>query len=528
MRLVILFTFIALTFIALFLSASGQTTQMPPKVIQYTQLPLNLEGYTVNIDARGQMSLYSSHSNQPARNIYSRGGNRIEIESFQRIANFQPGRTPQDQIRELTEFARVSQHGLVKGELYKLTLKIGLGGDFDNRSRRPTNIQAPVSQVVMHWPEQIRLISDPIIKVDGVTQSQQMVSNLLNMASIGLTPGASHLAVSLKSFIVKAIDKAVVDNVLSASFSTYRPSEIFEIYDGINFRGRSMQELTWVLGGHRGRDISTAKSAEITLYFQFEETGDFDMSFFFNTWGTHSYTPSSPVTMHLRDIVLHSFRQHVVVKTQVVEQQDHQSGQSTFTDPRDRQSYMTVTIGNQTWMAENLNIGTMINSRTNQTNNGVFEKYCLENKESNCRLYGGLYQWNEMMQYTTNEINQGICPPGWRIPRQSDWDVLANNLGGAMTAGGKLKSTRTDPDPHPRWNAPNATSSEIAGFNALPTGTRSIQGNVLAQLNVAYWWTSSQISENEAFVQFVTNSTRTFAPGGVNKQMGFGVRCIKR
>ncbi len=292
---------------------------MPPRVIQHTQLPLNLEGYTVNIDASGQMSLYSNHSNEPARNIYNHGGNRIEIKALKRIANIKPGQTSEEQIREFGEFARVSQHGLVKGELYKLTLSVGPGGDFDNRQRRPTNIQAPTSQVVMHWPDQVKLVSNPVIEIDGVTQAQQMVSNLLNIASIGLAPGAGQMAVSLKSFIIKAIDKAVADNLVSGAFSTYRPSEIFEIYNGIDFGGRNLQQLTWVLGGHRGRDISTAKSAEISFYIYFEESGDFDLSFFFNTWGTHSYTPSSPATMGLKDIILHSFRQHVVLKTRVVE-----------------------------------------------------------------------------------------------------------------------------------------------------------------------------------------------------------------
>lgn len=315
MKLIILFTFIAV-----FSAASGQSTQMPPTVIRHMQLPICIEGYTVNITSSGNMRLYDNHSNESARNIYNNGGIRIEIESLRRIPNFKPGQSAQEQLHNFRNYLRVSQQGLVKGKLYELTLKVSPGDDFDNRRRRPNSLQGSTSQVVMHWPEQVKLVSDPVIKIDGITQAQQMFSNLLNIASIGLTPGAGHMAVSLKKFIFKVIDKTISDNVVNAAFSPYRPSEIFEIYDGINFgTSRNLQQLTWVLGGHRGRDIATAKSAEISFFISFEETGDFDLSFFFNIWGTHSYTPPSAVTMGLKDIVLHSFRQHVVLKIRVVD-----------------------------------------------------------------------------------------------------------------------------------------------------------------------------------------------------------------
>jgi hypothetical protein len=65
------------------------------------------------------------------------------------------------------------------------------------------------------------------------------------------------------------------------------------------------------------------------------------------------------------------------------------------------QIYNTVAIGYQCWLKENLNIGTRINGSQNQTDNGIIEKYCYDDNESNCDEYGGLYQWDEMMQYTT-------------------------------------------------------------------------------------------------------------------------------
>ncbi len=88
-------------------------------------------------------------------------------------------------------------------------------------------------------------------------------------------------------------------------------------------------------------------------------------------------------------------------------------------------SYSTIEIGNQCWMANNLNTGGKINSNTEQANNMVIEKYCYDNDILNCETYGGLYKWNEMMNYHNNGI-QGICPFGWHIHTDAEWFELEN------------------------------------------------------------------------------------------------------
>ena len=88
-----------------------------------------------------------------------------------------------------------------------------------------------------------------------------------------------------------------------------------------------------------------------------------------------------------------------------------------------------VQIGNQIWMKQNLNVGKFITSDQNQTNNNEIEKYCYDNIEANCQKYGGLYQWDEMMNYNSSTSNKGICPDGWHIPTQDDWKVLRSFLG---------------------------------------------------------------------------------------------------
>ncbi len=88
------------------------------------------------------------------------------------------------------------------------------------------------------------------------------------------------------------------------------------------------------------------------------------------------------------------------------------------------QVYSTIQIANQCWLKENLNVGTMIDGLVNMEENGVIEKYCYNDEPDSCAKYGGLYQWNEMMQYFLQEGARGICPPGWHLPSDKEWKLL--------------------------------------------------------------------------------------------------------
>ena len=131
------------------------------------------------------------------------------------------------------------------------------------------------------------------------------------------------------------------------------------------------------------------------------------------------------------------------------------------------QVYHTVLIGNQCWMKENLNIGTMINGSLDQTNNDTIEKYCYLNDTANCAIYGGLYQWDEMMQYIATEGAKGICPTGWHIPSTSDWNELVAGLGGDNIAGGSLKEEDSI-----HWLNPNVGANNASGFTGFGSGRR--------------------------------------------------------
>jgi len=167
------------------------------------------------------------------------------------------------------------------------------------------------------------------------------------------------------------------------------------------------------------------------------------------------------------------------------------------------QEYETVAIGEQCWMAENLNVGTMINGTTNMAENGIIEKHCYGDDPLNCDEYGALYQWNEVMNYSTSQGVQGICPPGWHVPTDKDWKKLEGaadsqfgypdpewnqNFYRGFDAGLNIKSTIG-------W-INNGNGLDLYNLSALPAGFyyRGGGDDAFMKLNTdAYFWTSSML-----------------------------------
>ncbi len=194
----------------------------------------------------------------------------------------------------------------------------------------------------------------------------------------------------------------------------------------------------------------------------------------------------------------------------------------TLVDARDGQSYTTVQIGIQCWMAENLNVGTRIDGIIEQTDNTIVEKYCIANSNTNCDIYGGLYQWNEMMQYTTTEGVQGICPDGWHLPTDSAWTFLTDSLGGTNVAGGKMKETGTN-----HWYSPNTGATNLSGFTALPGSFRN-QGGELGNIGTnAFLWSSSYELSIYAWIRLLSNNNDNADRYYTYKTRGLSVRCLK-
>jgi uncharacterized protein (TIGR02145 family) len=197
------------------------------------------------------------------------------------------------------------------------------------------------------------------------------------------------------------------------------------------------------------------------------------------------------------------------------------------------QTYTSVQIGEQCWLKENINIGNKINGNGNQLNNGVIEKYCYNDLESNCTTYGGLYQWAEMVQYlngTTNTASwspvpiiyvKGICPNNWHLPQDAEWATMIDFLGGSSVSGGKLKEQG-----NLHWSLPNTGATDLVGFTALPGGYKSINGFQNTTLGADFWQVK-EISATQVGDRYLYYNGTQVSNSTSNKTDGYSVRCIK-
>ena len=204
------------------------------------------------------------------------------------------------------------------------------------------------------------------------------------------------------------------------------------------------------------------------------------------------------------------------------------------TDVRDGRVYNTVLIGTQCWMSQNLDVGNIISGTMDQTDNAIIEKYCYNNQESNCDIYGGLYQWAEMVQYLNGASNitswnpvpvtnvTGICPTGWHLPSDSEWTILTTFLGGVSVAGGKMKEIG-----YTYWNSPNTGATNSSGFTALPGGYRYTDGAFYSLNLYAYFWTASENSVTNAWYRSLNYGYGNVLSTHFYKGNGSSVRCLQ-
>ena len=148
--------------------------------------------------------------------------------------------------------------------------------------------------------------------------------------------------------------------------------------------------------------------------------------------------------------------------------------EGSFTDERDGKTYRTVKIGNQTWMAENLNY---------KTGSSV----CYDNEESNCQKYGRLYYWDDAMK---------ACPAGWHLPSDAEWTALTDFAGGEKAAGTKLKSKTgwSALKSKTGWPAGKGytAATDDYGFSALPGGFGTFDGKFNRAGDIGYWWSATE------------------------------------
>jgi uncharacterized protein (TIGR02145 family) len=193
----------------------------------------------------------------------------------------------------------------------------------------------------------------------------------------------------------------------------------------------------------------------------------------------------------------------------------------TLSDARDGKVYQTVKIGNDWWMAENLNNGTQIGLSVNASNNAVVEKYCYNNDEASCTSWGALYTWNEIMNYTLTESQQGICPSGWHIPSDQEWKLLEISL----------KMTQADADLLYEWRGSNQGTQLKAdggsGFNGLMAGYKNSTPVFENRGSFGYFWSSSNYNSQDSYIRILGSDSSGVGRWTYKKTDGLSVRCLK-
>jgi uncharacterized protein (TIGR02145 family) len=185
----------------------------------------------------------------------------------------------------------------------------------------------------------------------------------------------------------------------------------------------------------------------------------------------------------------------------------------------DGNTYKTIQIGTQTWMAENLkttkyNDGTAIPKVTDVvTWTGLTTPgYCWYTNDS--VSYGALYNFYSV-------IISKLCPTGWHVPSDAEWTTLITYLGGESVAGDKQKETGIT-----HWESPNTGATNESGFTALPGGYRNYDGSFTSIRKDGYWWSSTESSSVDAYYNDLFYDSDIAASDDSDKKDGFSVRCL--
>ncbi len=190
----------------------------------------------------------------------------------------------------------------------------------------------------------------------------------------------------------------------------------------------------------------------------------------------------------------------------------------------DGKVYGTILTGSTYWIDQNLSTSKYANGDAiaNVDDNtawsllttGAWSFY--DKSSGNGSTYGKLYNW-----YAVDD-SRGVCPTGWRVPTNTDWNNLGKTLGGDSLAGGKLKQTGTT-----FWSAPNTAATNQIGFNAMPSGYRGNGGAYGSLTGNAYFWVRESYNGTDAVGRNILYNSKALVTEHNNKLNGFAIRCVK-
>jgi len=194
-----------------------------------------------------------------------------------------------------------------------------------------------------------------------------------------------------------------------------------------------------------------------------------------------------------------------------------------MTDSRDNQIYQTVTLGDQTWLAQDLNYETD-NSR------------CYDDDPENCETYGRLYDW---------EASKAVCPDGWHLGSDEEWSILIKYLDPdadtqadssiveeSIWAGGMLKATGNLRDETGLWNFPNVGATNSSKFSAVPAGVCYSDGSCDVMGRHAIYWTSTENDDNKVWFRVLDYGLESIyraeeGQWSMERGTSLSVRCLK-
>ncbi len=201
-------------------------------------------------------------------------------------------------------------------------------------------------------------------------------------------------------------------------------------------------------------------------------------------------------------------------------------------DDADGNTYDTISIAGQCWMRENIRVGTRIDSTsTPQTDNGTIEKYCYDDDPQECTAAqasgysnGGLYTWDEAMQYVTTEGAQGICPTGWHIPTDGEWYTMEHYVDQTVNDPNQTGQIGTTIGTRLRYGG-------SSGFEASYPGvwhTDPPPLDFMGKDGVAIFWTSSYpTSPGNPWTHYINSTSAQATHDWSYAELGFSLRCVQ-
>jgi uncharacterized protein (TIGR02145 family) len=238
------------------------------------------------------------------------------------------------------------------------------------------------------------------------------------------------------------------------------------------------------------------------------------------------YSPSAKKEIIVNSQTTVNLKENLIFKKQPLDNLEDDLVEGELLIDASGDSYKTVKIGDQIWMAENLNTDRFQNGDLipEVKNDNVWisagkskqAAWCYyDNNPINGEKYGKLYNWYAVAD------PRGLCPTSWHVPSDNEWTKLTEHLGGNLLAGGKMKSESG-------WSE-NSVGINNSGFNGLPGGARYLSGNGAFYDFGSYFycWSSTVVSASSAWYLYLYNSGGDASVGNYTKRGGLSIRCIK-